>query len=559
MATFSHSAFLQALGWATLNSFWQMALLWSLYYVVLQCLPLSSAKKYNLALAATTGGFAWFILTFWLFYQHNQAYTFVYSKAFVSATLIDQVITAASVTYLCLLCFPALRLVHNWRYIKKLKRKSVEKAAVPYRLFVKKIAYQLNIKRPVQVYVSQIIKSPVTIGYLKPIILLPVAALNNLTTQQVEAVLLHELSHIRRSDYLINFMITVIHTLLYFNPFVKLFVQVIEAEREKCCDETVLQYQYNKLSYASALLLLEKQSQALTMAAAGKKHLLSRIEKIVGLENKPVFKFHHVIGFVVALLFLFFLNVFLLAGKQQLVQDQVSFTDLSNPFYFFNTNEAAFKDEQHLINKAKSIELLAQKGANKVTKEVIIKEAKPEIIEPSEPYEPVFEPVEDVLPVAFNLTDAALSNEQKQQVKQTVASTKKVLETYEWQEVEKDIADGMTPEEKVVAKQQYMVAVEALNWKKLEENLKLEYDKIDWQSVDGQLNTALSLAKLDSLKQVYNKILEQTNKVKTNCNVAKEALVCPDISVNEVEKLNTEVQKRLQLIKEIKTKKVIRL
>ena len=71
--------------------------------------------------------------------------------------------------------------------------------------------------------------SPVTIGFLKPIILLPVAALNSLTPQQVEAVLLHELSHIRRYDYLINLVITLVHTLFYFNPFIKKFVSAIES------------------------------------------------------------------------------------------------------------------------------------------------------------------------------------------------------------------------------------------------------------------------------------------------------------------------------------------
>src|SRR5205823_1023949 len=156
-----------------------------------------------------------------------------------------------------------------------------------------------------------LVSSPVTIGYLKPIILLPVAALNHLSTAQVEAVLLHELSHIRRYDYLINLIVSVIHTLLYFNPFVKAFINTMEAEREACCDELVLQFGYDKVGYASALLHLEKTSrqyQALALAAAGKQNLLTRIEKIVGMEKKKTFKLVQIVPLFLALFCILLFN-----------------------------------------------------------------------------------------------------------------------------------------------------------------------------------------------------------------------------------------------------------
>ena len=106
-------------------------------------------------------------------------------------------------------------------------------------MFVKNLAAQMGIKKPVHVWISELVCSPVTIGYLKPIILVPLAAINHLTTQQLEAVLLHELSHIKRYDYLINLIINFIQTILYFNPLVKAFVKIIEREREKSCDEMV--------------------------------------------------------------------------------------------------------------------------------------------------------------------------------------------------------------------------------------------------------------------------------------------------------------------------------
>ena len=91
-------------------------------------------------------------------------------------------------------------------------------------------------------------------------IYLPVAAINHLSPHQIEAVLLHELSHIKRFDYLINLITRIIQTILYFNPFVRAFASIIEREREKNCDEIVLQFQYEPHGYASALLALEKVS-----------------------------------------------------------------------------------------------------------------------------------------------------------------------------------------------------------------------------------------------------------------------------------------------------------
>ncbi|HEU0065402.1 MAG TPA: M56 family metallopeptidase, partial [Flavisolibacter sp.] len=291
MALWSQSHFLQSLGWATLNSFWQMALLWSLFLAAKSIFRISSEIRYKLATAAIIGGFGWFVLTFLLFYLDSgiSGISLFNKSLYQSESLINILLLSASVSYLALLLFPAFRLFRNWRYVQKIKKEGLQKAGLNYRLYVQKIAAQLGIKKKVLLYLSELVTSPITIGYLKPIILLPVAALNNLTIQQAEAILLHELSHIRRYDYLFNFIISIINTILYFNPFVKQFMKVMEEERENCCDQLVLHYGYDKISYASALLTLEKasvSSQVLVLGAAGKKNLLNRIENIIGMEKK---------------------------------------------------------------------------------------------------------------------------------------------------------------------------------------------------------------------------------------------------------------------------------
>ncbi|RYZ52385.1 MAG: M56 family metallopeptidase, partial [Chitinophagaceae bacterium] len=270
MAALSQSHFLQALGWATLNSIWQMALLWAIFSGFNHLFKLSATRKYQWAVTAVLLGFAWFVSTFLFYYQNNSSsYAFFENTINQSNSLLNVCLLSASVTYLLLLVFPAIKLFRNWKFVKKIKEEGQLKAQLDYRLYVKKVSFLLGITKKVKVAVSTLVSSPVTVGYLKPVILLPVAAMNNLSQAQVEAILLHELSHIRRYDYLLNLVVSVLHTFLYFNPFVKSFMNVIETEREACCDELVLQFGYDKVSYASALLHLEKSSgrhQALAMA-----------------------------------------------------------------------------------------------------------------------------------------------------------------------------------------------------------------------------------------------------------------------------------------------------
>ena len=258
MAGLSQSQFLQALGWSTLNSFWQMAFLWCCFWVANRLFNLSASKKYALSVAAVATGFAWFVASFLLYLQNGSASNLrlLEHSLEISATTMPVYLTAASVAYLLLLFIPAYKLLSNWRFVQLLRKTGLQKVDIQYKLFVKKVSAHLGLKRNVGVYFSDLIKSPVTIGYLKPIILLPVASANHLSMQQAEAVLLHELSHIKRCDYLVNLLLSIAHTLLYFNPFVRFFIRVAEDERENCCDQMVLQFGYDKMSYATALLSL---------------------------------------------------------------------------------------------------------------------------------------------------------------------------------------------------------------------------------------------------------------------------------------------------------------
>ncbi|HZI02216.1 MAG TPA: M56 family metallopeptidase, partial [Flavisolibacter sp.] len=424
MAYWGNSLFLQSLGWATLNSFWQMALLWCLFQLVTHFIKLSSNQKYLLAVYSVFAGFGWFALTGIIFYQNGlQQSPFSGLALEVSTSQLSIILSAASLTYLLLLVFPTYRITRNWLYLNKIKKGQLEKAEFRYRLFSQKIASHLGIIKPVKVYVSEWISSPLTIGFIKPLILLPVSAINNLTVQQLEAILLHELSHIKRQDYIINLVLSLMQTVLYFNPFLKLFMKRIEIERENCCDELVLQFEYDKHSYAAALLQLEKNAQSvpeLAMAAAQKNNLLHRIEKIVGVHRKPSFNTTHFAGAFAVLMMLMVINSVLIAGKEKIVE--APFTHFSEPFSFFRNNkniEESGKDKStstasFLAKTDRFLPATLQKQGPLMS---IIEPLNLFVETPPEPSDPGF------LHVSYNEADVALDADQKKQVGKTVEDT----------------------------------------------------------------------------------------------------------------------------------------
>ncbi|MGZ5133833.1 MAG: M56 family metallopeptidase, partial [Flavitalea sp.] len=195
-----------------------------------------------------------------------------------------------SVAYLGAILYLFIRLYRQYYITQKLFSSGIYKVNPELRVFLRNIAAQMGIKKNVSIWLSDLVDTPLTIGFWKPVILLPVAAINHLTIIQAEAVVLHELNHIRRNDYFINLLIACMDIILFFNPFVRIMTHIIKNERENSCDDMVLQFRYDAGQYANALLLLEKnrlQTPQLTINATGKnrKLLLNRVERI--LNKKP--------------------------------------------------------------------------------------------------------------------------------------------------------------------------------------------------------------------------------------------------------------------------------
>jgi beta-lactamase regulating signal transducer with metallopeptidase domain len=149
--------------------------------------------------------------------------------------------------------------------------------------WVARLASRLGIQRRVRVRVVAAEEGPATLGWLRPVILLPPAAALGLTTPQLEALLTHELAHIRRHDYIVSIGQLIAETLFFYHPAIWYVSRRIRLERELCCDDIVVARCGDALGYARALTKVARvrtRGDELAMAARGGA-LMQRIRRLV--------------------------------------------------------------------------------------------------------------------------------------------------------------------------------------------------------------------------------------------------------------------------------------
>lgn len=552
--------FLQSLGWAVLNSLWQLALLWVIYQLLTVIFKSARpAAKSMLASSLLMLGFAWFVYTFFTVFGKGQESASSFASSFANEAMgerIQQILPTASVIYLVLLSMPLLRFIRNYRYVQVIRKYGLSKMDAEWRLFVSNVAARMGIRKPVHIWISEWVTSPVTIGYLKPVILVPLAAVNQLSTQQMEAVLLHELSHIRRFDYLYNLILNIIRTILYFNPFAKAFVKIVETEREKSCDEMVLQFQYDSYEYASALLTLEKVSRdykLLMIGAAGNgKELLHRIETIMGVQQRAKVSLRQFTSVLAALFCILSVNALLILGsslqpKGYAYRSHIAATSL-NTVTKVNT-VATLNEIPNATIYSSPVALSGVATNNKhaetgLTGSAVALVANPAIINANFEAEPV----------------VVLGQEEEAMVKEAVESSRKVLEGSQWKAIEKNLADAFSEQEKAAMKSAMREELGKFDWDQWENKLRMAYDKVDWDKVNNQLNDAINMIKTDSLMKVYNDAMVNLNLAqKELANLNLKGIPDSDISLKAITDKKRQLQKEVNRLKSIRNKKVVHL
>ncbi len=180
--------------------------------------------------------------------------------------------------------FSALRLAGGFVLAQRLKREPAPLVSDGWQETLARLMQRLRVSRPVRLCASALVEVPTVIGWLRPVVLLPACALTNLSAAQLEALIAHELAHIRRHDYLINLLQSVIETLLFYHPAVWWLSRRVRVEREHCCDDLAVAATGDVLVYARALATLEtlRSRPAVSLAvAANGGSLMQRIQRLL--------------------------------------------------------------------------------------------------------------------------------------------------------------------------------------------------------------------------------------------------------------------------------------
>lgn len=192
----------------------------------------------------------------------------------------------ASVWFLAFL-YKIVRFIAGLLSIRRLRLAGSEAAPSVWQEKVRQIATRLGIRKTILLLQSDKIGMPLTVGYFRPVVILPAGLFFQLPLDQVETIFWHELSHIRRKDYMVNLIHCAVEAVFCFNPAVVWLLSLIREERENCCDDIVLAHGSQKTVYMKALLSFESAAATscgpLAMGLEGSQ-LARRLKRMAGIK-----------------------------------------------------------------------------------------------------------------------------------------------------------------------------------------------------------------------------------------------------------------------------------
>lgn len=300
---FLSSSIAEALGWTLVHSLWQGLIVTAIVALLLKIIPSrASGSRYAAALAGLFIVVATIGITFTQVYTSEHIPTAIYTLTTSSGytyhiadnapgsllAIVRQFMDANMKWFIACwfagAVFFLLRVAGGSIYVSMLRSSSLAMAD-EWNERIHALAAQLNIQRTIALAQSARVHAPVVLGYIKPLIIIPTGMLSGLTTDQLEAIFLHELVHIKRHDYLVNLFQMFMEAFLFFNPFVWMLSTIIRNEREHCCDDAVVSRTGNAKLYAAALVQLEEvrlsQAGIALSLAENKNLLLKRIKRLM--------------------------------------------------------------------------------------------------------------------------------------------------------------------------------------------------------------------------------------------------------------------------------------
>lgn len=301
-----------ALGWTLVHSIWQgtlLALMAAVSFYFMDKKP--AAYRYNLGLVILSTQFLASVATFWYnlirltgpesilavqpggpFSAGKPLQEMDYNVALGTKVQLwlQAHIQELVICWLIGSSVLLLRFAGGWLYAELLRSKATMITDKNWRTRFAVLSAKLNIAKNIEFCETSRILTPMVIGAFRPVVLLPIGLLTGFPVAQVEAILAHELAHIRRNDYLINLLQSVTEVIYFFHPAIWWLSEKIRTEREHCCDEVALEICEDKMTLAHALVKVAEWQSTPTMAmafASRRPLLLQRVRRVLGLAPKP--------------------------------------------------------------------------------------------------------------------------------------------------------------------------------------------------------------------------------------------------------------------------------
>lgn len=299
---------LQAFSWTLIHSLWQGMLLALLAVLLLSIRRnLSSLLRYRLVLFcfaifvfSAVGTFLWY----WNTGAETDAVIHVGTYGDLAWVQIDSSILLKAVAHLSgnaptvvliWFVFFSLRLmkfIRGLNYMHTMRIRAKQPESEYWQQRVKQLSACLGLNRMVSILESHLTKVPLVLGHFSPVILMPVGLFSGLPAGQLEAVLLHELAHIRRNDFLVNFLQTLAETVFFFNPGLVWISDLLRQEREHCCDDFAITKTGKPKEFIEALLSFKDYALSApdhAVAFRGRRsQLLDRVNRLLGLKPQRV-------------------------------------------------------------------------------------------------------------------------------------------------------------------------------------------------------------------------------------------------------------------------------
>jgi bla regulator protein BlaR1 len=306
---------INAISHTLMHSLWQGALLSVMTGLIMTCTrKSSSARRYNLLVSAmvlfaigVAGTFCFECNENGLLMSVSAGRHVINFVPILPETITYPVSPGSSITetigsylnrygeiivwvWLLIVCARCVKMATGLREVYHLRHKNISGIGSYWEDRVRQLCGQLGIKRLVAIAQSGRTKIPMVTGHLKPLILVPLGMLTSLSAEEAEAVLLHELAHIRRSDYLVNLLQNIMEIIFFFNPAVLWLSALIKAERENCCDDIAVG-RSGKVNYLKALVACEEYKMPPTYAMtlkADNRSLKTRAARIISNKNQSL-------------------------------------------------------------------------------------------------------------------------------------------------------------------------------------------------------------------------------------------------------------------------------